>query len=370
MTVLVADGLGRVVGALPRRVLVIEGALGQGRSAVATVRALAASGYEPVVATTGDGRGPAAASRYCAATVRVPPASSPAFADAVYRELRTGWYLIALPVSDAAIAALGLDAVALLDKTTLEQRARRVGIRGMPGRVFETPAAVLDAADEFQYPIVVKAATVSARGGRLPATRIDIPRDLGGLPPSTGEVLVQPYMTDQMSAVAGVVWEGRLVAAVHQRYVRTWPVGCGTASYAVSVEPDRDTEDRLVRLLEGFRGIFQAQFLGPYLIDLNPRVYGSLPLAVAAGVNLPAILCRLVRGGTVGMQRGRAGVRYRWIEGDLRHLLRASRQGQMRWREVLSALRPQTGTAHSMACLNDPGPMAYGLLRAARSRCQ
>lgn len=357
-------------GALPTRVLVIEGAVGQGRSAVATVRALAASGYEPVVTTTGDGRGPAAASRSCAATVELPPASSPAFADAVYRELRTGRYLGALPVSDAAIAGLGLDAAALLDKATLEHRASSAGIRGMPGRVFESPAAVLTAAEEFQYPIVVKAATVSARGGRLPATRIDTPLDLGGLPPSTGEVLVQPYITEQMSAIAGVMWEGRLVAAVHQRYVRTWPIGCGTASYAVSVEPNRILEGRLVRLLEGFNGIFQAQFLGPYLIDLNPRVYGSLPLAVAAHVNLPAILCSIVRGGAVGMQRGRVGVRYRWVEGDLRHVVRSARQGQMSWREAAVALRPQRGTAHSMVCLTDPGPMANGLLRAARRRRQ
>lgn len=368
MTVIAAESLTGMAN-LPRRVLVSEGALGQGRSAVAAVRALAASGYEPVVTTTG-GRGPAAASRYCATTLRVPPVSSAEFAAAVRLELSTGRYLGALPVSDAAIAAFGLDAAALLDKAALEDRAQSVGIQGVPGEVFSSPAAILRSAGDLRYPMVVKAATVSAEGTKLPAVRIDTPDDVHRLPPSTGEVLVQPYITEPMSAIAGVMWSGRLRAVVHQRYVRTWPIGCGTACYAVSVEADRDLEGRVVRLLEGFSGIFQAQFLGPYLIDLNPRVYGSMPLAVAAGANLPALLCDLVRGVEVELQRGRAGVPYRWVEGDLRHVARAARRGHMRWREVVSAMRPRTGTAHSVACLRDPGPFINGMLRAAGRWCR
>lgn len=350
----------------PRGVLVTEGARGQGRSAVAAVRALAVAGYEPVVTTTG-GRGPAAASRHCSATVPVPPVSSPEFAETVRAELRTGRYVGALPVSDAAIAALGLDdAVALLDKDALERRARAAGLEGVPGRVFPSPAAVRAAAQALSYPLVVKAARASAQGHKLPATRIDTMRGLGVLPPDTGALLVQAYRTEPMRSIAGVAWSGRLVATVHQRYVRTWPISCGTSSYAVSVAADRDLEGRLLHLLDGYRGIFQAQFVGPYLIDMNPRVYGSLPLAVAAGVNLPAILCDLVRGAEVEERRGRPGVAYRWVEGDLRHVLHAVRGGRMGWREALAALRPRRGTAHSVASLRDPGPFVEELRHAAR----
>ena len=45
-----------------------------------------------------------------------------------------------------------------------------------------------------------------------------------------GPVLVQPYLTAGIRAVAGVAWHGRLAAAVHQRYLRSWPPACGTSS--------------------------------------------------------------------------------------------------------------------------------------------
>ena len=51
----------------------------------------------------------------------------------------------------------------------------------------------------------------------------------------------------------------------------------------------------------GFGGLAQLQFVqapggAPALIDVNPRFYGSLPLALACGVNLPDAWHALVSG--------------------------------------------------------------------------
>jgi hypothetical protein len=183
-----------------------------------------------------------------------------------------------------------------------------------------------------------------------------------------GPVLVQPWIDAPMHAVAGVVWGGRLVAAVHQRYLRTWPVICGVACAAVTMPVAHDVVDPIVRMLRGYDGLFQAQFVGRFLVDLNPRVYGSLPLAVAAGANLPAIVCDLVAGREAPTSRGRAGVAYRWPEGDLRHLAGEARAGHLPARALIRALRPRRSTAHSVVSLRDPRPMltriAYALAKS------
>jgi hypothetical protein len=182
-----------------------------------------------------------------------------------------------------------------------------------------------------------------------------------------GPVVVQPFVAGPMAAVSGVTWQGRLVAAAHQAYRRIWPPDCGVACAAETVAADEDLEARLPALLAGYDGIFQLQFIAGHVIDLNPRVYGSLPLAVAAGANLPAILCGLVAGSPVEPVRARPGVRYRWIEGDVRNLLATWRSGTHTAAGVLKELRPRPGTAHSVVSLTDPWPAAVRARHVARS---
>lgn len=335
-------------------VLVTDGGSGQGRSAVAAVRALASGGYRAAVTVSG-GASLAAASRSCSRVVCVAPVEdAAAYAAAVRAEVAARPYLAVLGASDAALLALGAPVGHLVDKARLARGAERVGLAAPPTREFPSLDALLAAADALDYPIALKP-TVSRSPARRVGSAVELAR-LGGRAALSGPVLVQPYLDAPMSSVAGVVWQGRLVAGVAQRYLRTWPVECGTASAAVTVSPDPDLEQRLVRLLEGYDGLFQAQFVGSWLLDLNPRVYGSLPLAVSAGANLVAVYCDLLRGRDVRPVRGRPGVAYRWLEGELRHAAWGVREGRLGAGPALRLLRPVRGAAHSVASLRDPGP--------------
>jgi predicted ATP-grasp superfamily ATP-dependent carboligase len=260
------------------------------------------------------------------------------------------------------LVALDQPGADLVDKATLAKRAADAGLRTPATHDFPTPDAVLASADDLDFPLVVKAA-VKTRPSEV-ASRVDSPAELSAaVERLSGPVVVQPFAVGAMRAVCGVLSHGRLLAAVHQRYVRIWPPDCGTASAAVTTPPDLDLEERLPRLLEGHDGVFQVQLIGDEVIDVNPRVYGSLPLAVAAGANLPAIAHRATTGRvSPGIVRGAPGVRYQWLEGDLRAVVHGVRAGDLGLVAAGRALLPRRGTAHSVESLRDPGP---GLARLA-----
>ena len=157
-----------------------------------------------------------------------------------------------------------------------------------------------------------------------------------------------------------------MLQAAHARWLRMWKIGVGNAAAAETTAPDPILEARLLELLDGYDGVFNAQFIGPHLLDVHARVYGTHPLAVAGGVNLIASFCDLLQGRDVPERRARPGAFFRWIEGDLRHVWSALRAGRMSPSEALDALRPRRGAAHSTESLTDPGPMLARLGFGAR----
>src|SRR5436190_6084019 len=342
-------------------VLVSDGGNGQARSTLAAVRSLARAGYRPAV-TVSASLSIAAASRHCGRAVHVPPVTDTDYEAAVKAELAAHTYLTVLAASDAALLALGAPVEHLVDKGVVAERAAGAGLLVPPTRRFASREELFDSERSLDYPVVVKP-TLSFS----PVVRVASAAELHARVAANGPVLVQPFLGDRLRAVAGVAWRGRLAAAAHQRYLRTWPPDCGTASAAETVEPDLELEAAVLRLLDGFEGVFQAQLAGPYLLDLNPRVYGSLPLAVAAGANLLAVYCDLLRGVEREAVRARPGVFYRWVEGDLRHLFAGVRDGSVGLGAALRALRPRRGAAHSTESLSDPLP-ALSRLRFAMRR--
>jgi predicted ATP-grasp superfamily ATP-dependent carboligase len=316
------------------------------------------------------GRSAAAASRGAAGRVRLPDAGSPDFASAVREFLAAhpGAHVVA--ASDSVLVALGRPGAELVDKAVLPERAAAAGLRVPPTKEFGGSEELGDAAGSLEYPVVVKAVvkTRSTEVTRVLSSPAELRAALDGF---DGAGVVQPFATGGMRAVCGVVHDGRLLAVAHQRYRRTWPADAGTASAAVTAEPDLDLEAGLPDLLAGHDGVFQVQLVGDQVIDVNPRVYGSLPLAVAAGVNLPAIACRAAEGLLPDdLSRGRPGVRYRWLEGDVRSVLHHVRAGSMSLGAGLGALAPHRGTAHSIESLRDPGPVAVRVMDVLDGRAR
>src|SRR5690606_11311412 len=68
----------------------------------------------------------------------------------------------------------------------------------------------------------------------------------------------------------------------------------------------------------------------PALIEVNGRFWGSLQLAIDAGVDFPRLWLELLRGGQAHAAGYTPGVTVRWLWGDVKrllHILRGPRPG-------------------------------------------
>lgn len=330
------------------------------RSALATVRALGIAGRRAIVAASGP-HSLAAASRFTTETVDIGPANHPDFAAKVRQVAIDHRGIAVFATSDPALSSLRPETDRLMDKVTLADDAEGMGLRSPVTHHVETSEELERVIDSVQLPAIVKPRHKVVGGPT--AERVESRAQLRSAMHEPS--LIQPYLEGETKALAGLMWNGTLVAAVQQRYVRTFPPTAGTASAAVTELVDEEWLAGLSSLLKDVDGIFQAQFVDGQLIDLNLRPYGSMSLATAAGINFPDLVCRLTAGETVDQRFGRPGIPYRWLDGDVRSVAFRLRHGQIGTASAFAALMPRRGTVHSVLTLADPRP---GVVRLRRGR--
>ena len=356
---------------------------GQSRAAVAGVRGLGL-GRVPVGVLAPSRPSPALWSRYCAARSLAPPSSDErAFVARIGEVVTRGGPSVVFPGQEQAVGALArhVDVLPdgailpypdpglmldLSDKSVVADLAVQAGIA--PPATLAAGAAGELAGEPPSAPCVVKAygLSVALPAARVCETAAELDAVLDELPADEA-VIVQERAAGSLIALSVVLDRDGSVAALFQsRAVRLWPTAAGASSLSVSVEPDPDLVDRSVAMLRdfGWWGLAHMQFLatarGPALIDVNVRFYGSMPLATAAGVNLPAVWHRVSVGGRPAPPPNyRLGVRYRWLEGELA----AVSKGELR----RLATRPVRHTAGAMWSADDPVPGMLLALEVARA---
>ena len=384
-------------GKLRRRVLITDG---EARAALAACRALRSAGYE-VDAVASDGPAPVHWSRYCSRRLWAPDprVDRGAFADSLSELLVRRRYDLLLPGSDAALLAISEDRDRLSQLVTIglpEQEAvlrclskiatfegsEATQLAAPRTKVCRTVDEVREAVTEIGFPLLVKP-RMSARPRGIglrqrSSRRVSSESELAATIEDFGmPILVQRCLRGPVHSLGGVITDQGLVAAAHSRYVRTWPPDAGNVSCSVSLPLSAQLREAAATLLDrlGWRGIFELELMEKPdgslgVIDLNPRVYGSLELAVHAGAALPVIWCdSLLEDPVVSEVRdARAGVWYRWEDSDVRYALRRLRSGGMR--DVAPVLRPHRGTAHALFRLSDPGPLFARVISAVLGRRQ
>ena len=144
------------------------------------------------------------------------------------------------------------------------------------------------------------------------------------------EPLIQEKLNGEGQGVFLFVWDGELKSAFCHRRLREKPPSGGVSVYRESIPLDHNLVDKSFALLQALRwnGVAMVEFKVdardgvPKLMEVNGRFWGSLQLAVDAGINFPLLLYRLACGEEVPAQFDyKAGVKSRWLLGDLDHLL-------------------------------------------------
>lgn len=200
-----------------------------------------------------------------------------------------------------------------LDKRRTLEVAARLGVR-VPQGVLVTSAD--EVAEPIAWPVVVKpnhskvvtrAQTLSFQPQICADTRA-LHKALEEFLPFT-PVLVQEYFRGHGVGVEALFEYGLPRWLFAHRRLHEWPITGGASSYrrAIAVPPmlEHATLDLLGEL--AWHGVAMVEFKladdGDYrLMEINPRLWGSLPLAVAAGVNFPLGLLHLATGQSPGPQ--------------------------------------------------------------------
>jgi predicted ATP-grasp superfamily ATP-dependent carboligase len=276
--------------------------------------------------------------------------------------------------------------LAITDKQKVLEVASELGI-GVPGQhVLRVPEerASLDVG-ALRFPLVLKPgrSVGEADGTRHKldvvhvATPAALETALEALPAAAYPVLLQQRIVGPGIGVFLLIWDGQVRAEFSHRRIRENPPSGGVSVYRESIPADPDLVARSRTLLEHFawQGVAMVEYKVDstsgvaYLMEINGRFWGSLQLAVDAGVDFPRLLVDAALGAKPGpLPRYRAGVRSRWWWGDVNHVLARLRRSRQRLSLPLdapgrlSALRDflilwRPGDRNEVFRLGDPAPL-------------
>ena len=378
-------------------ILVTDARLG---SAIAIVRSLGRQGWR-VIAADSDPRSPAFRSRYVEDRLLYPaPEREPhEFVNTMVEAVRLRNVDLLIPVTDQVILPLsrerarfeGICKLALPDADALQvvtdksetiRLAERLGVPVPRTRLVHTVQEARACGSELGWPVVLKPlasqvyrATIEAFTVCYAENRDELAMRMqvfdGRCP-----VLLQEYYQGTGYGVELLLYQGRPLAAFQHQRLRELPINGGASTFRQSVSLDPTLYHHAESLLGELKwtGLAMVEFkvgdAGAKLMEINGRIWGSLPLAVHSGMDFP---CRLVELYFGGLRNGAAkldtaytvGVRSRnleldliWIAQVLRHRPRYPFLPMPRRRQALAALLGLFNPANrfDILSLRDPWP--------------
>jgi predicted ATP-grasp superfamily ATP-dependent carboligase/thymidylate kinase len=388
----------------PRRrhhatVLVTDASRG---SAVSIIRSLGRRGMH-VIAADSASRSPGFSSTYAGGRLRYPsPAESPeAVVDVLLAAARERRVDLIVPVTDETVVPLAaarerFEGVCRLavpseealaasrDKMATVELAGELGIPVPGTELVATVEDALRAAPALGWPVVLKPrfSRVVRDGRAIERYSVSYAENEDGLAERMRafagrcDVLLQEYCGGEAHGVELLAHEGRTLAAFQHRRLREVPITGGASSFREGVALDPALFDQATRLLAalGWTGLAMVEFkvgeTGPKLMELNGRIWGSLPLAVKSGMDFPAGLVDVCLGTlpaedeppntsySPGVRSRDLGLEVVWIGSTLRRARRYPFIPAPRRRDALAAalrlLYP--GDGFDVLALEDPRP--------------
>jgi predicted ATP-grasp superfamily ATP-dependent carboligase/protein-tyrosine-phosphatase len=319
---------------MPERVLLLGDDL---RAFLALARSLGRRGVE-VHAAPSDFSSSALQSRYIAAAHRLPPhpLDSQAWEKALARLIAEQDFRKVVPTSDSGLfilrhhaAALGRERIGIANEEALEIFSDKANTRALAERhrVAVAEGMVLGAderaetvAEALGLPLVLKPRASYAIGDVRTKRSAMVVRELAELEAQLGSgawdgCVAESFFPGIGVGVSVLAREGRIFFAYqHRRLRESSETGASTRRVSEPVDPALLAAVEPLAKAARLDGVAMFEFRvdrrrGRHvLLEVNPRFWGSLPLAVAAGADFPALWWDLAVHGREGAGAYSSGV--------------------------------------------------------------
>jgi predicted ATP-grasp superfamily ATP-dependent carboligase len=208
------------------------------------------------------------------------------------------------------------------------------------------------------------------------ASRRELDRLMSEAPELRYPFMIQRQIEGDGTGVFALCDRGEVMMLFAHRRIREKPPWGGVSVLRESAMVDPVAGEYARKLLAALKwtGVAMVEFKRehatgvPYLMEINGRFWGSLQLAIDAGLDFPVRLAELCLGDAVQPQpQYRTAIRSRWLLGDLDHLLLRLKHpgsalpGSLSLPELLwdfcRFLRRDT--FYEVESLSDPGPSLH-----------
>ncbi|NWF86646.1 ATP-grasp domain-containing protein [Candidatus Bathyarchaeota archaeon] len=160
---------------------------------------------------------------------------------------------------------------------------------------------------------------------------------------------IQEYIPGVNYSVGALYNEGNPRAFCCIKVHRAWPPTGGNSCFRESAPLSVDIKRYSEKLLKAlnWHGIAEVEFRmdlrsgEPKLMEINPRFWGSLSVAIKAGVDFPYLLYRMALDGDVkNVFNYRVGVKGRYLEQDLIYIISLFKDASI-YQDILSVKKLQ-----------------------------
>lgn len=226
------------------------------------------------------------------------------------------------------------------DKISLMKTAAQLNIP-FPSTTFIDPTSrqsIEDHLSTLSFPIIVKPrASILYSNNKMKKTGVRFASNKEELIQilSNDESFTVPYMLQEVIAGDGIgifafCNKGEILSEFSHKRIREKPPYGGVSVVCESIQPDPIALESSKKLLKelNWSGVAMVEFKRdskknntPMLMEINARFWGSLQLAIDAGVNFPLYLYNLSQKADIPKINTFKPARSRWLLGDLDHLI-------------------------------------------------
>jgi predicted ATP-grasp superfamily ATP-dependent carboligase len=259
-------------------------------------------------------------------------------------------------------------------KDELAELAATVGVPRPKTVVPDSVEDAIQKVNDLSFPVVIKPVDNS---GSLGIRFLDDPAEFESIYREIHRVYPDPIVQERIpqegEAVGGAFlrWGGERKAAFAYRRLREYPLSGGPSTLRESIRNEHiiKTGWQLLEAVD-WSGVAMVEFKmdprtdTPMLIEVNPRLWGSLHLPLHAGIDFPAMLVRCALDEMVTPQLDyRTNIQCRHLlPGDILHLLAARSPNALR--EFFPLVDEHL--YYDILSRDDPGPTFSRLVALAR----